>query len=108
MTNVIWKMENARLKIFALLLNSALERLSKPYVNDAMRRSQSGVSLRDKGWWIEQVPVIDADRADGRVNAQPQPDGVGHVFESDVADEKEHIADVVKRRQPHASSDGIA
>src|SRR5262252_4721993 len=76
--------------------SSPLERLSKPYVNDAMRRPQSGVPLRDKGWRIEQVPVIDADRTDGRVNTQPQPDGVGHVFESDVTYEREHIADVVK------------
>src|SRR5215831_5784373 len=74
----------------------ALERLSKPYVNDAMRRPQSGVPLRDEGWRIEQVPVIDADRADGGVNTQPQPDGVGHVFEPDVTYEREHIADVVK------------
>src|SRR5262245_5111013 len=76
--------------------NLALERLSKPYVNDAMWRSQSGVPLRDKGWRIEQVPVIDAYRTDRRVNTQPQPDGVGHVFESDVTYEREHIADVVK------------
>jgi len=48
-----------------------LERLSKPYMNDAMRTSQSGVSLRNVGWRIEQVPVIDADRADRCVKTQP-------------------------------------
>ena len=88
--------------------NQALERLSKPYVNDAMRRSQSGPRLSYKGWRIEQVPVIDADRADGRVDTQPQPDGVGHVFKSDITDEREHIADVVKGDEPHTSSEWIA
>jgi len=88
--------------------NSALERLSKPYVNDSMRRSQSGAPLSDKGRRIEQVTVIDADRADGGVNAQPQPDSVGHVFESDIADERENIAGVVKRHEPHTSSEWIA
>src|SRR5262245_48236001 len=76
--------------------NLALERLSKPYVNDPMRRPQSGAPLRDEGWRIEQVSVIDPDRTDWRVNTQPQSDGVGHVFESDVTYEREHIADVVK------------
>ncbi len=71
--------------------------LSKPYVNDAMRRSQNGVPLRDKGWRIEQVPVINAYRADGRVKTQPQPYGVGHVFEPDIADEEEHIAEHVEK-----------
>ncbi len=56
--------------------SSPLERLSKPYVNDAGLGAQRGAPLRDKGWRIEQVTVIDADRADGRVNTQPQPDGV--------------------------------
>ena len=73
-----------------------------------MRRSQSGPPLSDKGWRIEQVAVIDADRADGRVNAQPQSDGVGHVFESDITDEREHIADVVKGHEPHTSSEWIS
>src|SRR5262245_55232297 len=82
--------------------------LSKPYMNDAMWRPQSSASLRDKGWRIEQVSIIDSYRTDGRVKTQPKPDGVGHVFKTDITDGKEHIADVVKGDQAHSSSDRIA
>src|SRR5262245_30057061 len=77
-------------------------------MNGAMRTSQSGATLRNEGRRVEQVPVIDADRADGRVKTQPEPDGVGHVFESDVTNLKEHIAGVIKGRQPNPLSEWIA
>jgi hypothetical protein len=54
----------------------ALEGLPDPYMNDAMRTSKSGVCFRNEGWRIDEVPVIDADRTDGRVKTQPEPNGV--------------------------------
>ena len=88
--------------------HSRSEGLSEANVNDAAWLLEDEAGSAGERRRIEQEAIVYADRADGRVQAQSQADGVRHAAKANVAYLTEDVSEIIERHEPQLLGERIA